>query len=575
MDKPELLHTLRHYNGKQFSADLLAGIIVGIVALPLAIAFGIASGVSPEKGIITAIVAGFVISLLGGTKVQIGGPTGAFIVIIYGIVNNPEYGLPGLTVATILAGVILVVLGLCKLGAVIKFIPYPIVVGFTAGIALTIFTTQMSDILGLTQQALDASGNVTSIPLKTPGDFIGKWVCYVQNIHTFNPWNFMAAVLSILIIACFPRVLRRVPGLNKIPGSLYGIVIVTLLVLVLKDCYGITCIDTIGDRFKIQASLPSMEMPAVTWAMIQKLMPVAFTIAILGAIESLLSAAVADGVIGDHHNSNSELIAQGVANMVTPLFGGIPATGAIARTMTNINNGGRTPVAGIIHAAVLLLILLVLMPLAEYIPMAALSGVLVIVAYNMSGWRTVRGLLKNPKSDVAILIVTFVLTVVFDLTVAIEVGLVIAAISFVKRVMETTEINVVKDELDSNEEVRVRWHQEQLVVPRGTEVYEINGPYFFGIANKFEDIMSNLAGPRPKVRIIRMRKITFIDSTGIHNLQNLIEMSRQGGIQVILSGVNDNVRGILLKNGFAALLGLDNICANINEAIERAKTIGR
>ena len=574
MDKPELLHTLRHYDGKQFSADLLAGIIVGIVALPLAIAFGIASGVSPEKGIITAIVAGFIISLLGGTKVQIGGPTGAFIVIIYGIVNNPEYGLSGLTVATILAGVILVVLGLCKLGAVIKFIPYPIVVGFTAGIALTIFTTQMSDILGLTQQALDASGNVTSIPLKTPGDFIGKWVCYVQNIHTFNPWNFMAAVLSILIIACFPRVLRRVPGLNKIPGSLYGIVIVTLLVLVLKDCYGITCIDTIGDRFKIQASLPSMEMPAVTWAMIQKLMPVAFTIAILGAIESLLSAAVADGVIGDHHNSNSELIAQGVANMVTPLFGGIPATGAIARTMTNINNGGRTPVAGIIHAAVLLLILLVLMPLAEYIPMAALSGVLVIVAYNMSGWRTVRGLLKNPKSDVAILIVTFVLTVVFDLTVAIEVGLVIAAISFVKRVMETTEINVVKDELDSNEEVRVRWHQEQLVVPRGTEVYEINGPYFFGIANKFEDIMSNLAGPRPKVRIIRMRKITFIDSTGIHNLQNLIEMSRQGGIQVILSGVNDNVRGILLKNGFAALLGLDNICANINEAIERAKTIG-
>lgn len=574
MDKPELLHTLRHYNGKQFSADLLAGIIVGIVALPLAIAFGIASGVSPEKGIITAIVAGFIISLLGGTKVQIGGPTGAFIVIIYGIVNNPEYGLSGLTVATILAGVILVVLGLCKLGAVIKFIPYPIVVGFTAGIALTIFTTQMSDILGLTQQALDASGNVTSIPLKTPGDFIGKWVCYVQNIHTFNPWNFMAAVLSILIIACFPRVLRRVPGLNKIPGSLYGIVIVTLLVLVLKDCYGITCIDTIGDRFKIQASLPSMEMPAVTWAMIQKLMPVAFTIAILGAIESLLSAAVADGVIGDHHNSNSELIAQGVANMVTPLFGGIPATGAIARTMTNINNGGRTPVAGIIHAAVLLLILLVLMPLAEYIPMAALSGVLVIVAYNMSGWRTVRGLLKNPKSDVAILVVTFVLTVVFDLTVAIEVGLVIAAISFVKRVMETTEINVVKDELDSNEEVRVRWHQEQLVVPRGTEVYEINGPYFFGIANKFEDIMSNLAGPRPKVRIIRMRKITFIDSTGIHNLQNLIEMSRQGGIQVILSGVNDNVRSILLKNGFAALLGLDNICANINEAIERAKTIG-
>lgn len=573
MDKPELLNTLRHYNGKQFSADLMAGIIVGIVALPLAIAFGIASGVSPEKGIVTAIIAGFIVSLLGGTKVQIGGPTGAFIVIIYGIVNNPEYGLSGLTVATILAGIMLVVLGLCKLGAVIKFIPYPIVVGFTAGIALTIFTTQLSDILGLTQQATDAAGNITTIPLKTPGDFIGKWVCYCENISTFNLWNFIMAVLSILIIAGLPRLLRRVPVLNKIPGSLYGIVIVTLVVLILKNNYGIDCIDTIGDRFKIQASMPDVEVPNVTWAMIQKLMPVAFTIAILGAIESLLSAAVADGVIGDHHNSNTELIAQGVANMVTPLFGGIPATGAIARTMTNINNGGRTPVAGIIHAAVLLLILLVLMPLAEYIPMAALAGVLVIVSYNMSGWRTVRGLLKNPKSDVAILIVTFVLTVVFDLTIAIEVGLVIAAIAFVKRVMETTEINVVKDELGSNEEARVRWHQEQLIVPHGVEVYEINGPYFFGIANKFEDIMSNLAGPRPKVRIIRMRQITFIDSTGIHNLHNLIEMSHQDGIRVILSGVNDKVRTILLKNKFDELLGSDNICANINEAIERSKGI--
>ena len=573
MDKPELFNTLLHYNGKQFSADFMAGIIVGIVALPLAIAFGIASGVSPEKGIVTAIIAGFIISLLGGTKVQIGGPTGAFIVIIYGIVNNPEYGVSGLTVATIMAGIMLVILGLCKLGAVIKFIPYPIVVGFTAGIALTIFTTQLSDIFGLTQQVTDTAGNIITIPLKTPGDFIGKCVCYCKNISTFNFWNFIMAMLSVLIIAGFPRLLRRVPVFNKIPGSLYGIVIVTFVVLIVKNNYGIDNIDTIGDRFKIQASMPDVEVPDVTWTMIQKLMPIAFTIAILGAIESLLSAAVADGVIGDHHNSNTELIAQGVANMVTPLFGGIPATGAIARTMTNINNGGRTPVAGIIHAAVLLLILLVLMPLAEYIPMAALAGVLVIVAYNMSGWRTVRGLLKNPKSDVAILIVTFVLTVVFDLTIAIEVGLVIAAIAFVKRVMETTEINVVKDELGSNEEARVRWHQEQLIVPHGVEVYEINGPYFFGIANKFEDIMSNLAGPRPKVRIIRMRQITFIDSTGIHNLYNLIEMSHQNGIRVILSGVNDKVRAILFKNKFDELLGPDNICANINEAIERSKKV--
>lgn len=571
MDKPELLNTLRHYNAHQFSADLMSGIIVGIVALPLAIAFGIASGVSPEKGIITAIVAGFIISLLGGTKVQIGGPTGAFIVIIYGIVNNPEYGLAGLTVATIMAGVILVILGLCRLGAVIKFIPYPIIVGFTAGIALTIFTTQMGDILGLTQQATDAAGNVTTIPLKTPGDFIGKWMCYADHISTFSLANFIVAVSSLLIIIVLPRLLRKVPVANRIPGSLSGIVIMTVAVLIVRQQFGIDDIDTIGDRFQIQASLPAMDVPAVTWEMVKKLMPVAFTIAILGAIESLLSAAVADGVIGDHHNSNSELIAQGVANMVTPLFGGIPATGAIARTMTNINNGGRTPVAGIIHAVVLLAILLVLMPYARFIPMATLAAVLVIVSYNMSGWRSVRGLLKNPKSDVAILCVTFALTVIFDLTIAIEVGLVIAAVAFVKRVMETTEISVVRDELDNNEQVRVRWHQEQLVVPHGTEVYEINGPYFFGIANKFEDIVSNLAGPRPKIRIIRMRQITFIDSTGIHNLQNLIEMSRQNGIRVILSGVNDKVRDILLKNKFDELLGIEYICPNINVALKKAE----
>lgn len=571
LSKPELFNTLKTYNRQKFMSDLMAGIIVGIVALPLAIAFGIASGVSPEKGIITAIVAGFIISFLGGTKVQIGGPTGAFIVIIYGIVNNPEYGLSGLIVATMLAGVILILLGLFKLGAVIKFIPYPIIIGFTAGIAVTIFTTQMGDVLGLTQSAVDAAGNTTTIPLKTPGDFIGKWICYFQHIDTFNLWNFLMAILAIIIIAGLPRLLRKVPVLNKIPGSLYGILIVTGLVLLLKNQFGIDCIDTIGDRFKIKAQLPDMEVPVITWEMVQKLMPVAFTIAILGAIESLLSAAVADGVIGDHHNSNSELVAQGVANLVTPLFGGIPATGAIARTMTNINNGGRSPIAGIIHAIVLLLILLVLMPLAEYIPMAALAGVLVIVSYNMSGWRTFRGLLKNPKSDVATLLVTFILTVIFDLTIAIEVGLVIAAVVFVKRVMETTEINVVKDELNNNEETRVRWHNEQLVVPKGTEVYEINGPYFFGIANKFEEIMSNLAGPRPTTRIIRMRKITFIDSTGIHNLQNLIEMSHSDGIQVILSGVNDNVKDILLKNGFAKLIGEDRICANIYLAIERAK----
>ena len=445
--KPRIADCLNGYNKETFTKDLMAGIIVGIVALPLAIAFGIASGVTPEKGIITAIVAGFLISLLGGTKVQIGGPTGAFIVIIYGIVNNPEYGLQGLLIATILAGIILIALGAFRLGVVIKFIPYPIIIGFTAGIALTIFTTQISDILGLTQTAISTTGEAIRIPLKTPGDFVGKWICYAENIGTFNLWNFVVAIGSLLVIILSPKALKKVPGLGKIPGSLWGILLGTIAVLIMKQ-YGIEGIDTIGDRFHIQAQLPKMVVPSITFELFQQLMPVAFTIAILGAIESLLSATVADGVISDKHDSNMELIAQGVANMVTPLFGGIPATGAIARTMTNINNGGRTPIAGIIHAVVLLAILLLLMPYAEYIPMASLAAVLVIVSYNMSGWRTVRGLLKNPKSDVIVLCVTFFLTVVFDLTIAIEIGLILACALFMKRIMETTEISVIKDEID-------------------------------------------------------------------------------------------------------------------------------
>ena len=568
--KPRFIDCLNGYTKETFMKDLMAGIIVGIVALPLAIAFGIASGVTPEKGIITAIVAGFLISLLGGTKVQIGGPTGAFIVIIYGIVNNPEYGLQGLLIATILAGVILIALGAFRLGVVIKFIPYPIIIGFTAGIALTIFTTQISDILGLTQTAVSTSGEAIRIPLKTPGDFVGKWICYAENIGTFNLWNFVVAIGSLLVIIFSPKALRRVPGLNKIPGSLYGILLGTVAVLIMKQ-YGIEGIDTIGDRFHIQAQLPKMVVPSLTFELIQQLMPVAFTIAILGAIESLLSATVADGIISDKHDSNMELIAQGVANMVTPLFGGIPATGAIARTMTNINNGGRTPVAGLVHALVLLAILLLLMPYAEYIPMASLAAVLVIVSYNMSGWRTVRGLLKNPKSDVIVLCVTFFLTVVFDLTIAIEVGLILACALFMKRIMETTEISVIKDEIDLGDASDMAMHEEHLVIPEGCAVYEINGPYFFGIANKFDDLMANIGHKRPKVRIIRMRKVPFIDSTGIHNLANLIEMNHEEGINVILSGVTPKVHSQLEKAGFYDKMNPDHICPHIDVALAKAR----
>ena len=569
--KPSLLNCLKGYNRDIFMKDLMAGIIVGIVALPLAIAFGIASGVTPEKGIITAIVAGFLISLLGGSRVQIGGPTGAFIIIIYGIVNNPEYGLQGLLIATILAGIILVALGVFRLGAVIKFIPYPIIIGFTAGIALTIFTTQMGDVLGLTEEARSTTGELIRIPLKTPGDFIGKWLCYARNIGTFNLWNFLVALGSLFVIVLLPRLLRNVPLLNKIPGSLYGILLGTIAVLLIKSQLGIEGIDTIGDRFHIQAQLPAMVVPSITFELVQKLMPVAFTIAILGAIESLLSATVADGVISDKHDSNMELIAQGVANMVTPLFGGIPATGAIARTMTNINNGGRTPVAGLIHAFVLLSILLVLMPYAEYIPMASLAAVLLVVSYNMSGWRAFRGLLKNPKSDVTVLLVTFFLTVVFDLTIAIEVGLILACALFIKRIMETTEISVIRDEIDPSNEADMNIHEEHLVIPRGCAVYEINGPYFFGIANKFDDLMANIDHHRPRVRIIRMRRVPFIDSTGIHNLQNLIEMNHEDGTHVILSGVTPKVHSQLEKAGFYQRMNPDHICPHIDVALQKAR----
>ena len=571
--KPRLFDCLKGYDKDTFMKDLMAGIIVGIVALPLAIAFGIASGVTPEKGIITAIVAGFLISLLGGSKVQIGGPTGAFIVIIYGIVNNPAYGLQGLLIATMLAGVILVALGAFKLGTVIKFIPYPIIIGFTAGIAVTIFTTQMGDVLGLTQQAVSATGDIITIPLKTPGDFIGKWIAYGKNINTFNLWNFIIAIGSILTIIYSPKALKRVPVLNKIPGSLYGIIVGTVAVLLLKQYAGITGIDTIGDRFQIQAALPKMVVPGLSFELIQKMMPVAFTIAILGAIESLLSATVADGVISDKHDSNMELIAQGVANIASPLFGGIPATGAIARTMTNFNNGGRTPVAGLIHAVVLLLILLVLMPLANYIPMASLAGVLVIVSYNMSGWRTFKALLSSPKSDVAVLLATFFLTVIFDLTIAIEVGLVLACALFIHRVMETTEISVIQNELDTAVGTDIDTHEEHLQIPEGCTVYEINGPYFFGIANKFEELSAQLSDKRPRVRVIRMRRVPFMDSTGIHNLQTLIEQNHADGTHVILSGVSPKVHSQLEKAGLYNVMHQENICPNIQTALERAKVL--
>lgn len=551
--KPRLLQCLKNYNRKTFVADLMAGIIVGIVALPLAIAFGIASGVTPEKGIITAIVAGFVISALGGSKVQIGGPTGAFIIIIYGIIQ--QYGMEGLTIATLMAGVFLILFGLLHLGTIIKFIPYPIVVGFTSGIAVTIFTTQVKDLFGL---------NITSVP----SDFIEKWICYFNNFSTVDLWSSVIGIVSVVIIMLTPKVSK------KIPGSLVAIIVMTVAALLLKQFAGVESIETIGDRFAISNSLPEATVPALSWETIKNLVSPAITIAILGAIESLLSAAVADGVIGDHHNSNTELIAQGVANLASPIFGGIPATGAIARTMTNINNGGRTPIAGIMHAVVLLLIFLFLMPLAKYIPMACLAGVLVVVSYGMSGWRSFLALMKNPKSDVTVLLITFFLTIIFDLTIAIEVGLIIACLLFMRRMSETTDVHIISNEINPDDEDSDMHlgNIEHLTIPKGVEVYEINGPYFFGAGNRFEEIMATL-GDRPQVRIIRMRKVPFVDSTGIHNLTNLCEMSKKEGIQIVLSGVTEKVHSQLDKASFYDIVGQDNICSHIDIALDRAKEI--
>lgn len=547
--RPKLLSALANYSKEKFFADLMAGVIVGIVALPLAIAFGIASGVSPEKGLITAIMGGFIVSFLGGSSVQIGGPTGAFIIIVYGIIQ--KFGIEGLAVATVIAGIMLLLMGILKLGTIIKYIPYPIIVGFTSGIALTIFTTQIKDLFGLTMETV-------------PADFISKWIAYAGSFHSLNGWSLIIGLLSILLIVFTPRFSK------KIPGSLVAIVVLTLVAYLLRNHLGITGIETIGDRFEINASLPAPQTFSFNIETINQLLPSAFTIAILGAIESLLSATVADGVTGEKHNSNTELIAQGAANIVVPLFGGIPVTGAIARTMTNINNGGRTPVAGIIHAVVLLLILLFLGPLTKHIPMACLAGVLIIVAYNMSEWRTFFSLLKNSKSEIAVLLTTFLLTVIFDLTIAIEVGLLLAMFLFMRRISESTKISVTTDMVDLSDEGEIHHEEEKLILPPKVEVYEIDGPFFFGVANKFDESMK-IIGDKPKIRIIRMRKVPFMDSTGLHNLESLYRLSKAENIRLIFSGVNEQVRAVLVKSGLASRIGDENICKDINEALDKAR----
>ena len=548
--KPILFSIIKHSSKEelrhQIPKDIVSGVVVAVVALPLSIALGIASGVSPEQGLYTAIVAGFLIAFLGGSRVQISGPTAAFATIVAGIVATD--GIEGLIAATIIAGILLIFMGLFKLGALIRFVPFTITTGFTAGIAVTLTIGQLKDFFGLTYPPGTATGETTE-----------KLAALAGNFSTVNGQACLVGVVCLAVLFLWPRVTERVP--SSLMALLAGIALVSGLGL--NVC-------TIGDLYVIDSALPTFHMPHLSLELFRDQFANGVTIAILAAIESLLSCVVADSMISGHHRANMELVAQGVGNIASVLFGGIPATGAIARTMTNINNGGKTPVAGLIHAAVLLLILLCLGPLTRHIPMACLAGVLVIVAYNMSEWRTFRALMSNPKADVAVLLVTFLLTVLFDLTVAIEVGLVIACLLFMRRVAETTNISVLKDEIDPNADAGISLGAEHLVIPEGVEVYEIDGPFFFGIANKFEEQMVAL-GNHPQIRIIRMRKVPFIDSTGIHNLTNLCRMSKREGVQIILSGVNPTVHRTLEQARFYDLIGKENICSHIDLALEQAR----
>lgn len=557
--KPKFFRLFRKgkYNKETFVSDLIAGVIVGIIALPLAIAFGIASGVTPQQGLITAIVAGFIIAVLGGSRFLIGGPTGAFIVIIAGIIA--KYGMTGLTIATIMAGIFLIIMGICKMGAVFKFIPFPIVVGFTSGIALTIFSTQLKDFFGI-------SG------VNVPAEFIPQWGCYLSNISNINWIETALSTICLITIIVWNRYISK-----KIPGALIALLLGTAISLILSNFAGIE-LTTIGSKFPSLGggmALPEVAVPTMNYETIRGLISPAFTIAMLCAIESLLAAMVADGATGKQHHSNTELIAQGVANIVTPLFGGIPSTGALARTMASINNGGKSSVAGLVHAVVLLLIFLFLMPYVIYVPIGCLAAILIVVAYNMSEWRSFKYLLKGDKSDVAVLLLTFFLTVAIDLTVAIEFGILLAIVFFVRRTMQTSSIKVIEaDSLAATEDddIAQAGDIERLDIHKGIEIYEINGPYFFGLASRSEELES---GHRHNTyyRIIRMRKVPFIDSTGVRNLRNLCDMARKRGVQVILSGVRPEVMNTLVRFGIDKEIGKENIFDNIVPALNYANNL--
>jgi len=543
MFKPKLLTTLKGYTREQFVGDLTAGTIVGIVALPIAIAFAIASGVSPEKGLITAVIAGFLISALGGSRVQIGGPTGAFVVIIYGIVE--KHGESGLIVACMIAGALLILMGLARLGSIIKFIPHPLIVGFTSGIAVIIFSSQIKDALGLHMGAV-------------PSEFIDKWSAYIAHLDSINPTALAVTAGSLLIIVFWPRLTHR------IPGPLVALIAATAVVQLLH-----LDVETIGSRFgSIPSAIPAPTIPAIDFETIRSLVGPALTIAILAAIESLLSATVADGMIGGRHRSNTELIGQGIANIITPMFGGIPATGAIARTATNVKNGGRTPVAGMIHSLMLLLIMLFLGQWAALIPLSCLAAILIVVAYNMSEWRSFRATLKSPRSDVIVLVLTFLLTVIVDLTVAIEVGMGLAMLLFMRRMAVVTNVGAITRELEDGED-------EPSITPElppDVDVYEVNGPLFFGAAAKFEEAMSVIEAT-PSVRILRMRNVPAIDATGLHALEELAARMQRRGRHLLIAEIHAQPLIALERSGLDIIIGPEHILPTLDEAIAYARTL--
>ncbi len=545
---PKLFDTLKNYSRQQFGKDVMAGIIVGIVALPLAIAFAIASGVSPEKGLYTAVIAGFIISAMGGSRVQIGGPTGAFIVIVYGIVQ--VHGVNGLIIATFMAGVMLIMMGFARLGSVIKFIPHPLIIGFTSGIAVLIFSSQVKDFFGLNMGAV-------------PADFLDKWKSYVENFSSANLYAAVIAAVTVVIILVWPKVT------HKIPGSLIAILVTTAAMQLLH-----LPVDTIGSRFgSIPSSLPIPVIPHVDFATIKNLIQPAFTIALLGGIESLLSAVVSDGMIGGNHKSNMELIAQGTANIFSSIFGGIPATGAIARTATNVKNGGRTPIAGIVHAITLLLIMLFVGKWAALIPMATLAGILVVVAYNMSEWESFVSVFKGPRSDVAVLLTTFLLTVIVNLTVAIEIGMVLAVFLFMRKMIKFSDVSMLTKDIDDNNPGKDNEALGNFTIPANTEVFEITGPLFFGAAYKFKDAMRFIEKP-PALLIIRMRQVPIIDATGIRTLQEVYKESKHRGTKLILSEVHSQqVMQELKDSRLLFAIGKANVTGSFKEAIDRCNSI--